>query len=264
MYIGNKIKELRKRRGITQEQLAQSIGISFQAVSKWENHIALPDITLAPTLARYFGVSMDELFGFDVKEIRAEALAIAEQTVPLRETDPEEGKRILEEGLKTYPDNDILLQNLLYVINYTKTPDETIRIALKVLEVTNDNSIKYDALRFLAYAYKAKGDTESACAALEQVPELYFSRLSEMAYILEGAKKREAAEKQKSVSFSILLEMQSRIAECHLEARELSRALEEYERAVRLLDLFEATGEQWDVYRRYFEKQIEGIKEQVG
>ena len=62
MNIGNKIKILRKQRGITQEQLAESIGVSFQAVSKWENNIALPDITLAPLLASYFSVSMDELF----------------------------------------------------------------------------------------------------------------------------------------------------------------------------------------------------------
>ena len=54
--IGNKIRELRKQRGITQEQLANRIGVSFQAVSKWENNIALPDIALAPVLASYFGV----------------------------------------------------------------------------------------------------------------------------------------------------------------------------------------------------------------
>ena len=42
MNIGNKIRELRKQRRITQEQLANSIGVSFQAVSKWENNIALP------------------------------------------------------------------------------------------------------------------------------------------------------------------------------------------------------------------------------
>lgn len=40
MNIGNKIKELRKARGITQESLAESIGISFQAVSKWENNVS--------------------------------------------------------------------------------------------------------------------------------------------------------------------------------------------------------------------------------
>ena len=52
--IGKKIKELRKNHRITQEQLAEKIGVSFQAVSKWENDIALPDITLIPVLANYF------------------------------------------------------------------------------------------------------------------------------------------------------------------------------------------------------------------
>ena len=64
MKIGRKIKELRLARGITQEQLANAVGISFQAVSKWENEVTLPDIALAPTLANYFGVSMDELFDY--------------------------------------------------------------------------------------------------------------------------------------------------------------------------------------------------------
>ena len=61
LSIGNKIKALRRERGITQEQLAESIGISFQAVSKWENDISLPDITLVPALASYFNISIDEL-----------------------------------------------------------------------------------------------------------------------------------------------------------------------------------------------------------
>lgn len=264
MHIGNKIRELRKLRGITQEQLAGSIGISFQAVSKWENNIALPDITLVPVLASYFGVSTDTLLDFDLARVREEALSIAKETVKYRGNNVEEGKRILAEGLKRYPDNDILLQNWLYLLDCNQEPDETIRIALKILDVTNDNSTKYDALRFLAYAYKAKGDVESARAALEQVPELYFSKLSELAFILEGEEKREAAEKQKSVSFSLLLVMQSRIAECHLEARNLKSALEEYERAMKLLDLFDAREARWDVYRQYFERQIEGINEQVG
>ena len=68
MTIGSNIKRLRMNKGITQEQLGEVLGVSSQAVSKWENGIALPDITLAPILARYFGISMDELFGFHLKE----------------------------------------------------------------------------------------------------------------------------------------------------------------------------------------------------
>ena len=69
LSIGNKIKALRRERGITQEQLAESIGISFQAVSKWENDISLPDITWFPALPSYFNI-IDELFDFNLKEIR--------------------------------------------------------------------------------------------------------------------------------------------------------------------------------------------------
>ena len=67
--IGNQIATLRKQKKLTQTDLGERLGVSFQAVSKWENNIALPDITLTPVLAGYFGVSMDVLFDFDLKEI---------------------------------------------------------------------------------------------------------------------------------------------------------------------------------------------------
>ena len=133
MNIGNKIRELRKQRGITQEQLAESIGISFQAVSKWENNIALPDITLVPVLASYFGVSMDELFDFNLKEFEHAVMIITEKAYQYRESNPAESRRILKDGLKKYPENDILLNNLLYVLDYSVKPDETIAIASKLI-----------------------------------------------------------------------------------------------------------------------------------
>ena len=186
MNIGNKIKDLRKQRGVTQEQLANSIGISFQAVSKWENGIALPDITMAPILASYFGVSIDELFEFSLKEIESAIALIVNEAYKLRESNPTKSREILKDGLKKYPDNEVLFNNLLYVLNYSKNPDETISIASSLIEKTNQADIKYDALRFLAYAYKVKGDLKSAEAAIEQIPEIYFTKLTERAYLLEG------------------------------------------------------------------------------
>lgn len=62
MEIGNKIKRLRYKAGLTQEQLAERLGLSAQSVSKWETAAAMPDITLLPKLAEEFGVSIDELF----------------------------------------------------------------------------------------------------------------------------------------------------------------------------------------------------------
>lgn len=63
--IGEIIRELRKRDGITQEKLAESLGVSFQSVSRWENGLAWPDVTLIPFLARYFRVSADTLFDME-------------------------------------------------------------------------------------------------------------------------------------------------------------------------------------------------------
>ena len=62
MEIGNQIKQLRLRRGITQEEMARHFGITAQAISKWERGAAAPDIGILPGLSAYFGVTIDELF----------------------------------------------------------------------------------------------------------------------------------------------------------------------------------------------------------
>ena len=255
MKIGEQIKRLRKERNMTQEQLAEKIGVSFQAVSKWENDISLPDVATLPIIAGFFGVSMDTIFDYDAEKNAEKALEIAKQTWTLRESNPELGKSIIFEGLKQYPENDILLENLLYL---TESPDETIDIALRTISATKDNSTKYDALRFLAYAYKEKGDIDEAKAALEQIPELYFTRLSEMAYILTGEEKRIAAEKQRGNSIEILVEMQARIAEDMVDKGEFANAKNEYKRALDLLDLFNASAA-WDSYRTFLKKKIQEI-----
>lgn len=61
--LGDRIKYHRKRLGMTQEQLAERMGVSAQAVSKWENNLSCPDISVLPDLAEVFGVSVDELLG---------------------------------------------------------------------------------------------------------------------------------------------------------------------------------------------------------
>lgn len=69
MNIGNNIAALRKKRGITQEALANEIGVSPQAVSKWENNTSCPDVSLLPDIAKYFGVSIDALLNCSDDEI---------------------------------------------------------------------------------------------------------------------------------------------------------------------------------------------------
>ena len=60
--IGEKIAELRKQKNMTQEGFGAMLGISAQSVSKWENNVSLPDISLIPIIADTFDISIDELF----------------------------------------------------------------------------------------------------------------------------------------------------------------------------------------------------------
>lgn len=64
--IGQNIRRLRGGCGMTQRELAHHLRVSTQAVSKWENDRAFPDLVLLPDIAKIFGVTLDELFGYAV------------------------------------------------------------------------------------------------------------------------------------------------------------------------------------------------------
>ncbi|MCL2774240.1 MAG: helix-turn-helix domain-containing protein [Oscillospiraceae bacterium] len=71
--IGENIKKLRNEKQVTQEQLAEHLSISYQAVSKWENNVTTPDIFLLPVIAEYFEVPIDEIFKVNMKGYKNKA-----------------------------------------------------------------------------------------------------------------------------------------------------------------------------------------------
>ena len=68
MNIGSKIKSLRIKAGLTQEQLGNVLGVSAQSISKWETGVTMPDITLLPLLSGELGVTIDELFDLTAEQ----------------------------------------------------------------------------------------------------------------------------------------------------------------------------------------------------
>lgn len=76
LTLGENIRRLRREKNMTQEQLAEALAVSFQAVSRWENSATYPDIELLPAIAERFSVSVDELLGIpeSEKEKQADAL----------------------------------------------------------------------------------------------------------------------------------------------------------------------------------------------
>lgn len=262
MEIGNRIRELRKNKGITQEQLAGRLGISFQAVSKWENNIALPDIIMIPILADFFEVSTDDLFDYRKEKIREEVDKICQDAIPFREKDPAVARRILEAGLEKYVDNYQLTNHLLYVMNLQENPDEVIEMAGRLVAECQDYEIKYDALRFLAYAYKEKGKQEDAEAAIEQIPQMCFTKLSETAFIKEGKKRYEAALRQKWISLEIALQMFIKIVEYFVEEGNTKEAILEVNRAIWIIKILkiEEQTENLKVYENYLRKMQKQLK----
>ncbi|MBR6307964.1 MAG: helix-turn-helix transcriptional regulator [Lachnospiraceae bacterium] len=79
MDLGNNLKTLRKSKNLTQEELAECLNLSPQTISKWENNLSMPDISMLPILADYFGISVDSLLSYNVKEREADKKELAQR-----------------------------------------------------------------------------------------------------------------------------------------------------------------------------------------
>jgi len=82
IVLADNIQKFRKRIGMTQEELAKELGVTFQAVSKWENAKTAPDILFLPTMADLFGCSIDDLFSYVSRNNRQEINIIPDMQVP--------------------------------------------------------------------------------------------------------------------------------------------------------------------------------------
>lgn len=234
--IGSNIKALRKAKGLTQEQLAEALGISFQAISKWEVGTGLPDITLIKPLASFFGVSCDKILGFDRSQEEAEIKKICYEAAAYRFNDTQKSRQMLEKGLERFPDNDIILNNILCTMDIDEQPDEVIAIAEKIIDRTSYPETKYDAYRFMSYAYNVKGDIKSAKAAVEEIPEFYFTKLQVAAQVLTGEEQLRSLSTQKWLSFETLLEMMVIRISCYEKTGETVKALNEANTALAIFD----------------------------
>lgn len=238
LVIGSKIRELRRRKDISQEVLAQYLGVSFQAVSKWESGITMPDIGLIPAIASFFGISIDELFDYNSFEIEKRVQEIVAESYPYRFVDDGKCEEILREGLKKYPGNETLLNCLIYSIPTPERGEEVIIICKSLIEGAKDDATRYDACRILAETYKKMGEEGLARNAIEQIPEFYFTRLELEAEMLAGEDKFRAADIQKNLSADSLLNMLEKMADCYHERGETEKEKMQLEIAVKVAEAF--------------------------
>ena len=262
--LGKKIKSLRKQKNISQEVFASYLGISFQAVSKWENGNTMPDVTMIPAIASFFGVSTDELFDFNLFETEKQVEAICHEAYKYRFTDGAESECILREGLQRFPGNDVILNNLLYTLDYKTRADEVITLCKTLIESTKDDSVKYDACRILASCYKENGQSDLIRPTLELIPEIYFTKLKLMASLLDGEDSYEAAQKQKYISAEDLIDVLIIAGKYLRDNGEIEKADTQFRIAQKVIDAFadDFIEDRWfreSVYTAEQRKEIEQL-----
>ena len=238
--LGEKIRTLRKSRNVSQEVLAQYLGVSFQAVSKWENGDNLPDVTLIPAIAIFFDVSTDELFDFNRLETEQKIQQACWDIADIRYDEPEKAESMLRDLLKQYPGNEIVLNNLIYSLQINKKHSETVETCKALIASAKEADCRYDAARILAETYKEMGEYALCKQAIDLIPEFFFTHREEEALLLEGDDMFLPAWQEKMQSMETFLTMTIRLADyyeangepqnaCHqlTQARDIAMRLED-------------------------------------
>ena len=161
---------------MTQEQLAEMLSVSPQAVSRWETDAAMPDISLIPAICNLFDTSADHLLGIDSENKKKRISYIDDRFNSLADRGYyREAREVLEEGLKEYPNSFLLICDLMFLSfwqycrksEYTKEEidyfrDQAITLGERILESCTDDSFRHSAIQMLCFLYPDVGNPERA------------------------------------------------------------------------------------------------------
>ncbi len=202
--IGEKIKELRKKADVKQERFAEYLGVSAQAVSKWEVEGCYPDIELLPSIANFFNISINELMCFDVMKNQEKISAIIQQAGAERSKKWYNASMIetLRNAIQEFPNNYDLLYSLAKTLCFTRKPyvsfdeeerqknlREAISICIRILGDCTDDNLRFRSLRVLTQAYKNIGQNKQAVETANKLPLARDSRDMVLTEILDGEAK---------------------------------------------------------------------------
>ena len=222
--LGQKIRELRRRDGRTQEALAEAIGVTSQAVSRWEANGGYPDMEMIPSIANYFGVSIDELFGYNnerSKKIDELAAKIDQMNFQNNGEDIniDECISLARNALIEFPGNEkimMCLASVLYNAGYVRHGEyhlsnddgydvldvethrtypewkEAISLYEKLLKTMENGEPRHRVIRELTQLYLNTGEHTRALEVIETAPDIYGAREILRAKAVDGKKRAEA------------------------------------------------------------------------
>lgn len=202
LLIGEKIKSLRRMRDLTQEEVAAHLGVSYQAVSKWERSEGYPDITMLPAIANYFGITVDELLGMR----EAAGAARYDEINRTWEENRQAGRHcenvaLMREALGVYPNDALLLVQLSASLERLDGNEaerranlrESVAVQEQILRHCPDSAVRGAVMYNICFAYRKLGEDDRALAQAKKLPNLYKAQENALVYLLKGEERREVA-----------------------------------------------------------------------
>ncbi len=187
MTLGEKIKKLRVENNWTQEQFAEMMGVSAQAVSRWETDSSMPDISMLVPIAYTFNVSCDYLLGVDLNSKEKDIFRIRkeawESIVGEKQNKWVNAYTMIKEGLKKYPDSWMLKDSLVPFFavlampkhnkDYLSAGRELNQLCEDILANCPTQCYRYNAIYFLCDAATVTNNRERAIELAKTMPRHY-------------------------------------------------------------------------------------------
>ena len=178
MELTYNLKRLRQQHDMTQESMAEALGITPQAISRWETGQAMPAISLIPALANLFDVTTDELFG--MQEIRrTERLhdAFSKAQSLRSQGNYMQSAALLREELSTFPHNFGLMTELALSLSYDSASlSEALSLCERVLEDAPEGKLKSTARSLAVLLYPQTQQSEKSLSLVRNFPHIWESR----------------------------------------------------------------------------------------
>ncbi|MHC1695046.1 MAG: helix-turn-helix transcriptional regulator [Eubacteriales bacterium] len=182
--LTDNLKAFRKDKGNTQEELASFLGISVQAVSKWERGEGYPDITLLHRIAAFYNKSVDDLLGVGeiAKQERIEHIMNRfSENATIGETAA--NVALMKEAIKELPNNHHIIKFLMHALSSDEDKDagrdyrgEIIELGDRLLKESTDNEIRNSVIQLLCYTYCSMDELNKAKEYALMLPDMNLTR----------------------------------------------------------------------------------------
>ena len=178
--LSARLREHRRRLEMTQEDVANALGVAPQTVSKWERAETYPDITLLPALANLFDVTVDELLGMEqIREARRIGEVYTAARLHLRQKDWRGAIEVYEHALQIWPNDAGILTDLAMALALAGEAAQLARakeLCERVLHSAAHVKVQHTARAALCYIHAKAGETERALKCARELPHQRESR----------------------------------------------------------------------------------------